>query len=231
MARAPLARAFRESADARRHDRKRPALPRHRDQGPVLRRRRPQPRARRQHHGRAALDRRRRDPRIHTAPGGGAASCGRLAGPERDRDGRQRRLDDAFRFGRDRADNERDRRLWHGGGHRTDPGIMGAMRVVLLVIAGLLVAGGVAMAVLCIFPAAIGLGAWGVILLIGLLIERWRVISRSASAALARIGPRPASALSIRKPASWSRSITTRRTASAAMSRSRRLPRSAQPSR
>jgi len=51
---------------------------------------------------------------------------------------------------------------------------MGAMRVVLLVIAGLLVAGGVAMAVLCIFPAAIGLGAWGVILLIGLLIVRWR---------------------------------------------------------
>ena len=36
---------------------------------------------------------------------------------------------------------------------------MDAMRVVLLVIAGLLVAGGVAMAVLCIFPAAIGLGA------------------------------------------------------------------------
>jgi len=51
---------------------------------------------------------------------------------------------------------------------------MGAVRVVLLVIAGLLMAGGVAMAVLCIFPAAIGLGAWGVILLIGLLIERWR---------------------------------------------------------
>jgi hypothetical protein len=51
---------------------------------------------------------------------------------------------------------------------------MGAVRVVLLVIAGLLVAGGVAMAVLCIFPAAIGLGVWGVILLIGLLIERWR---------------------------------------------------------
>ena len=49
---------------------------------------------------------------------------------------------------------------------------MGAVRVVLLVIAGLLVAGGIAMAVLCIFPAAIGLGAWGVILLIGLLIER-----------------------------------------------------------
>jgi hypothetical protein len=39
---------------------------------------------------------------------------------------------------------------------------MGAVRVVLLVIAGLLVAGGVAMAILC------------VILLIGLLIERWR---------------------------------------------------------
>ena len=51
---------------------------------------------------------------------------------------------------------------------------MGAVRIVLLVIAGLLVAGGVAMAVLCIFPAAIGLGAWGVFLLIGLLIERWR---------------------------------------------------------
>src|SRR5437763_12949198 len=174
MARAPLARAFRESADARRHDRKRPASPRHRDQGPVLGCRRPQPRARRQHHGRVALDRRRRDPRIHAAPGGGAASCGRPAGPERDGDGRQRRLDDAFRFSRDRADHERDRRLRHGGGYRTDPGIMGAVRVVLLVIAGLLVAGGVAMAVLCIFPAAIGLGAWGVILLIGLLIERWR---------------------------------------------------------
>ena len=51
---------------------------------------------------------------------------------------------------------------------------MGAVRAVLLVIAGLLIAGGVAMAILCAFPAAIGLGGWGAILLIGLLIERWR---------------------------------------------------------
>jgi hypothetical protein len=51
---------------------------------------------------------------------------------------------------------------------------MGAVRLVLLGIAGLLVAGGAAMAALSIFPAAIGLGAWGAILLLGLLIERWR---------------------------------------------------------
>ena len=51
---------------------------------------------------------------------------------------------------------------------------MGAVRLVLLGIAGLLVAGGAAMAALSVFPAAIGLGAWGVILLLGLVIERWR---------------------------------------------------------
>ena len=51
---------------------------------------------------------------------------------------------------------------------------MGAVRVALLVIAGLLIAGAIAMAVLCVTPAAIGLGAWGLLLLVGLLIERWR---------------------------------------------------------
>jgi len=51
---------------------------------------------------------------------------------------------------------------------------MGVVRALLLVIAGLLVAGGIAMAMIGIFPAAAGLAGWGVLLLIGLLIERWR---------------------------------------------------------
>jgi hypothetical protein len=51
---------------------------------------------------------------------------------------------------------------------------MGAVRVVLLAIAGLLIAGGIGMAALCVFPAAIGLGGWGLLLLVGVLIERWR---------------------------------------------------------
>jgi hypothetical protein len=48
------------------------------------------------------------------------------------------------------------------------------VRIVLLAIACLLIAGGIAMAVLCVIPAAIGLAGWGLLLLIGLLIERWR---------------------------------------------------------
>ena len=49
-----------------------------------------------------------------------------------------------------------------------------AARAVLLPIAGLFVAGGVAMAMLGAVPAAVGLAGWGLILLIGVAIERWR---------------------------------------------------------
>ena len=51
---------------------------------------------------------------------------------------------------------------------------MGIVRVVLLVIAGLLIAGGIALVMLVVIPAGIALIGWGVLLLIGLLIERWR---------------------------------------------------------
>ena len=49
-----------------------------------------------------------------------------------------------------------------------------AARAVLLLIAGWFVAGGVAMAMLGAVPAAVGLAGWGLILLIGVAIERWR---------------------------------------------------------
>jgi hypothetical protein len=49
-----------------------------------------------------------------------------------------------------------------------------AVRGVLLVIAGLLLAGGGALAMLGAVPAAVGLAAWGLILIVGLVIERWR---------------------------------------------------------
>ena len=49
-----------------------------------------------------------------------------------------------------------------------------AVRGVLLLIAGLLLAGGGALAMLGAVPAAVGLTAWGLILIVGLLIERWR---------------------------------------------------------
>ena len=48
------------------------------------------------------------------------------------------------------------------------------MRTVLTVIAGLLAAAGLALAALRCFPAAGLLGFWAVLLLVGLLIERWR---------------------------------------------------------
>lgn len=48
------------------------------------------------------------------------------------------------------------------------------VRFVLLVIAGLFVAAGILVAAIGIFPAAIALAGWGLILLIGLVIERWR---------------------------------------------------------
>jgi hypothetical protein len=49
-----------------------------------------------------------------------------------------------------------------------------ALRAALYIIGGLLVAGGIALAVIGCFPPAAGLALWGAILLIGLLIERWR---------------------------------------------------------
>jgi hypothetical protein len=49
-----------------------------------------------------------------------------------------------------------------------------AVRGVLLLIAGLLLAGGGALAMLGAVPAAVGLTVWGLILIVGLLIERWR---------------------------------------------------------
>jgi hypothetical protein len=48
------------------------------------------------------------------------------------------------------------------------------VRTVLYVIGGLLATGGFALALLGCFPAAAGLAGWGLILIIGLLIERWR---------------------------------------------------------
>ena len=48
------------------------------------------------------------------------------------------------------------------------------VRAVLLLIAGLFVAGGILCGLLGVFPAAIGLAGWGLILLIGVAIERWR---------------------------------------------------------
>jgi hypothetical protein len=51
---------------------------------------------------------------------------------------------------------------------------MGVVRAMLLIIAGALVAGGAAMAMLGVYPAAAGLGGWGLLLLIGVAVERWR---------------------------------------------------------
>jgi hypothetical protein len=51
---------------------------------------------------------------------------------------------------------------------------MGVVRVVLLVIAGLLIIGSITLVMLVVVPAGIALIGWGVLLLIGLLIERWR---------------------------------------------------------
>ena len=48
------------------------------------------------------------------------------------------------------------------------------VRAALYVVGGLLAAGGLALALLGCFPAAAVVAGWGVILIIGLLIERWR---------------------------------------------------------
>jgi hypothetical protein len=49
-----------------------------------------------------------------------------------------------------------------------------ALRAALYAIGGLLAAGAVALALLGCRPAAAGLAGWGLILIVGLLIERWR---------------------------------------------------------
>jgi quinol-cytochrome oxidoreductase complex cytochrome b subunit len=49
-----------------------------------------------------------------------------------------------------------------------------ALRAALYIIGGLLVAGGIALAVIGCFPPSAGLAGWGAILIIGLFIERWR---------------------------------------------------------
>jgi hypothetical protein len=48
------------------------------------------------------------------------------------------------------------------------------VRGILLLIGGLLTAGGVLLAAIGCLPAAAGVGGWGLILLIGVAIERWR---------------------------------------------------------
>jgi hypothetical protein len=48
------------------------------------------------------------------------------------------------------------------------------VRAALYIVGGLLIAGSVALAVIGCFPPAAGLAGWGLILIVGLLIERWR---------------------------------------------------------
>ena len=48
------------------------------------------------------------------------------------------------------------------------------MRTVLAIIGGLLAAGALALAALHCFPAAGMLAVWAALLLVGLLVERWR---------------------------------------------------------
>ena len=49
-----------------------------------------------------------------------------------------------------------------------------ALRAALYALGGLLAAGAVALALLGCGPAALGLAGWALILIVGLLIERWR---------------------------------------------------------
>jgi len=55
------------------------------------------------------------------------------------------------------------------------------MRTIVCVIGGLLAAGALALAALRCFPPAGLLGIWAAILLVGLLIERWRYQKLSAA--------------------------------------------------
>lgn len=68
--------------------------------------------------GRPALDHRRRDQGIYRARRGDAAPWGRSPRPERGADRCERGGDDAFRFGIDRPEDERGRRLRQRSGRR-----------------------------------------------------------------------------------------------------------------
>ena len=76
-----------------------------------------------------------------------------------------------------------------------------ALRAALYAIGGLSIAGAVVLALFGCGPAAIGLAGWALVLVVGLLIERWRYKP------LTERPPGPGwtattSALSIRRPAS-----------------------------
>jgi hypothetical protein len=55
------------------------------------------------------------------------------------------------------------------------------MRAIVAIIGGLFGAGALLMAALCVYPAAIMLGVWAAIFLLGLAIERWRYQKLSAA--------------------------------------------------
>src|SRR5580698_4447444 len=81
--------------------------------------RRTQPRPGRQHHGRSSVDCRRRDHRVYANVRGSAPPRYGPHGAKCHADGRKRSHYDALRFFRDGTNDERDRRLRHGGGFRT----------------------------------------------------------------------------------------------------------------
>jgi len=92
------------------------------------------------------------------------------------------------------------------------------MRIILCVIGSFFGAAALALAALRCFPAARMLALWAAVLLVGLLIERWRY-KKLAAGRRARTGKGPTSVSSTRRPASSSRSISTPQPASAATSR------------
>ena len=114
-------------------------------------------------------------------------------GPERDRDGRQRGRHDALRFGRDRAIDERSRRLRHRGGAR--PRAMMLRNVVLAITLGWLAIGASAALMLgagrcSIFPAIVAAGSCSS----ASTIRAMRAMPRPAT------GARPTSGSSTTKP-------------------------------
>jgi hypothetical protein len=56
------------------------------------------------------------------------------------------------------------------------------LHAIVAIIAGVFLVGAALLAVLCIFPAAVMLAVWALILVVGLAIERWRY---------KRLGPAP----------------------------------------
>ena len=122
---------------------------------------------------------------------------------KRDRDGRQRGADDALRFRRNRADDERNRRLRHGGRHRARTGVnRSVLRAALFVVCGiLLTAAGWSAVAGCTLGATLRLAVPGLVLLFGLVVERWRYKPVTGRLPRRRTGFRPTSALSTRRAA------------------------------